>query len=365
LAAVLRAVSLHGDLLRASVAVPGNDHRLGANEAPPAIISVYLGEQLTQVIDNLIAVNSGNSTHNNETSTNNHSNGEKQLSDKLEMGVKSLPILPRDTSDRNRTSPFAFTGNKFEFRAVGSGQSCAKPVTFLNCVMAESLHAIATQIEQERKQHPGSSLDSSASVVIARVFEEHKRVLFNGNGYSEEWKKEAEKRGLMNLRTLPEAVKQMSSDKNVTLFESLGVLSSKELQVQQHTLYEIFSKTIAIESDCLLNMASSYILPVAFEYKKSISAAVDPSVKGPQSTYLQNLSDIISKLITSIEEQKVIQQKAKLFHSEEQAHEQCCFYRNEVMDAMAKTRGLCDELEKIVDDRIWPFPKYSDMLFLK
>lgn len=354
LAAVVRAISIHGDVLRASIAVPGNDHRLGANEAPPAIISIFMGDMLTQAIDDLIS-----SVANVSGTTN---TPQKQAST-LQLGVKALPNLPRDASDRNRTSPFAFTGNKFEFRAVGSSQSCARPVFFLNSIVAESLNVIADAIEAQRKLTPDMAPELAATLVAANFLKEHKRVIFNGNGYSEEWKQEAHRRGLWNLRTVPEALQQLASEKNVKLFEGLGILSKTELQVQQHTLYEIFCKSIAIESDTLLSMASSQILPVALEYKKNVTMAVD-NTQQPQSDYLASLSNLVSKLIQAIDTQKGVQLKAKTFH-EDQLHEQAAFYRNEVMEAMGNTRVVCDELEKMVDDRLWPFPKYSEMLFLK
>jgi len=244
-AAVVRAISVHGDLLRASIAVPGNEHRLGANEAPPAIISVFLGNHLDEVVQNFVA------------STDNHT----PKDDTMHLGVYSLPHAPKDASDRNRTSPFAFTGNKFEFRAVGSSQSCARPVTYLNAAMSESLNHFADEVEKLVK---GGKATKDAVHEVARTFyKEHSRAIFGGNGYSQEWRDEAARRGLWNLRTLPEAVQQLTSEKNAKLFEAAGIFNDAELKAQQSTLYEHYCKHIQIESDVMFDMASSGILPVA------------------------------------------------------------------------------------------------------
>jgi len=276
--------------------------------------------------------------------------------------VNSLPALPRDASDRNRTSPFAFTGNKFEFRAVGSSQSCARPIMILNSIVADSLNYIADELAKEIK--PDRKLEDAVSAVVARVCKVHKRVVFGGNGYSEEWKREAtEKRGLWHLRTLPEAVAQMASEKNTALFEKLGVLSKTELLVEQHTMYEIYSKSMAIEADCMLAMVQSGIVPVALEFKSKLAASVD--LKEPaQEKYLSGFNKAITSLLDSVEKLKESRRHSKKF-GEEQFFEQCVFFRSEVTESMANLRGVVDSLENIVDDRLWPFPKYSEMLFLK
>jgi len=351
LAAVIRAVSVHGDLLRIATGVPGNDHRLGANEAPPAIMSIFLGEQLTNVVDDVIedAFPSGNGNEISETS-----NPISRTPSKMHLGVTALPALPRDATDRNRTSPFAFTGNKFEFRAVGSSQTCARPAMILNAIAAESLNYIADELEKEMKT---KSKDAAVTAVVGRIFKEHKRVIFDGNGYSNEWKQEAARRGLVNLRTLPEAVEQMSSLKNIELFSSISVLNLTELKVQQHTIFEIFNKTIDIESDCMLTMVTAHILPVVLEFKRSAAQSLD--LKEPiQQQYLDSINSLVTRLISAIEEQKNVLQSARGFH-EDQLLDQSKFYRNEVMDTMIKTRTVADSLEKICDDRTWPFPKYS------
>lgn len=352
LAAVVRAVSVHGDLLRNAVAVPGNEHRLGANEAPPAIISIFMGAALTEVIDQLIG------------------EGEPvkafaKTPSKLILGANAIPSLPRDAADRNRTSPFAFTGNKFEFRAVGSSQSCARPVTILNAIVADSLEYVAAELEKEaaaaKLAQPSQDVINS---VVSRILKEHKRALFNGNGYSDEWRQEAtEVRKLWHLKTLPEAVREFSSEKNVTLFERCGVLSKKEVLIQQATMFENYCKTIQIESDTLYNMVQTYILPAVLEYKKTVVAALDIA-DASQKQYATAYTTLVSRLLTHLAALKEKKTKAKAFH-EEEAFEQATFYRNEVYDAMVALRAISDELETLVDDKLWPFPKYSEMLFLK
>jgi len=357
LAAVVRAVSLHGDVLRNAIAVPGNEHRLGANEAPPAIISIFLGSQLSDVVEELTSDTSNVNAPSKETIT--------RQSSKLILGTNALPSLPRDASDRNRTSPFAFTGNKFEFRAVGSSQSCARPVTLLNAIVTDSLEYIAAELEKEAK-NAKLELPSQAMInaVVSRVLKEHKRAIFNGNGYSEEWKKEAtEVRKLWHLRTLPEAVREFSSDKNLELFDRLNILTKREMLIQQATLYETYSKTLAIEADCLYSMVQAYVLPAALEYKKTVVTTMDE--KDPsQKKYLDHYAKLIGSLLVALENLKTVKTKAKAFH-EEHPFEQATFYRNDVYDAMSALRTVSDELETLVDDKLWPFPKYSELLFLK
>jgi len=344
-AAVVRTVSVHGDLLRASIAVPGNEHRLGANEAPPAIISVFLGSYLDEIIQNVVE----------------STNKKTPLDSHMHLGVNAIPHLPKDASDRNRTSPFAFTGNKFEFRAVGSSQSCARPVTYLNSAMAESLNTFADQVERELK--PGADVNVVATKVMVEWLKEHMRAIFGGNGYSQEWRDEAAKRGLWNLATLPQAVEQLTSAKNAKLFSDLGVFNKAELDAQQATLYEFFSKHIQIESDVLLDMATSGVLPASLEFKGNLLRTVDQNSKA-QSTYLNKVSTLISDLLDALEEHEQVNNKAKDFDHED-LHGHAVFYRQQVCDAMAKTRAACDALERVVDDKLWPYPKYSELLHLK
>jgi glutamine synthetase len=346
LAAVVRMVHLYGDLMRASISQHGNDFRLGANEAPPAVMSIYVGDQLWKVIDEITTV---------------PSNKLERMPSSILLGTNSLPPLPRDLSDRNRTSPFAFTGNKFEFRAVGSSQACARPTMILNTIMSDSMQYMADEIEAEMGK--GFKLDLACNNVVTRVLKEHSKVVFNGNGYSEDWIHEAEKRGLPNLRTGPEAIKQFATEKNISVFERMKVLSRREVESQQHILYETYSKTVAIEADCLFNMISSYIIPACLEYKQRLIQTCD--AKEPsQEKLLVTYSKHVSELLVSLDALKEVRDNAKAF-PEEQLHDQATYYRQVVMDQMLKTRAIADVLEAVTDDKIWPFPKYSEILFLK
>eukprot|EP01114_Cavostelium_apophysatum_P000097 TRINITY_DN100_c0_g1_i1.p1 TRINITY_DN100_c0_g1~~TRINITY_DN100_c0_g1_i1.p1 ORF type:complete len:727 (-),score=259.03 TRINITY_DN100_c0_g1_i1:85-2265(-) len=346
LAAIVRAVHLYGDLMRVAIAVPGNDFRLGANEAPPAIMSVYVGDQLAKVIEDIVYE---------------PKNKIERVASSILLGVSTLPPLPRDMSDRNRTSPFAFTGNKFEFRAVGSSQACARPMTILNTITADSMIYLADEIEAEAAK--GFKMELAVNNVVTRVLKEHSKVVFNGNGYSQEWREEAERRGLQNLRTSPEAIQQLTLQKNIDLFERMKVLSKREVESQQHILYESYSKTVAIEADCLIQMTSSYIIPTVFQYKLKLGAAVDQKDE-VQTGLLHRYSKLISELVSAVEELKATREKAKSFH-EDQLHEEATFYRNDVFNAMIKARAVADKLEDLTDDDVWPFPKYSEILMLK
>jgi len=352
LAALVRAVSLHGDLLRISVATPGNDFRLGMNEAPPAIMSIFIGDQLFEVVQDIISADNDITDSTPKL---------QRVQSKMQLGVNSLPHLPRDSSDRNRTSPFAFTGNKFEFRAVGSSQSCGRPGMIINTVMADSLLYVADEIE--KKLQSGMKPELAIHLVVSNILKEHGRVIFNGNGYSDDWRKEAEKRGLPNLRTSPDAIKELTAEKNIELFEKMRVLSRREVHSAQHIMYENFSKTVAIEADCMVAMVSSHVIPAALDYKNKVSNSIDRE-DNVQVQFMKDISKSVSDLMSSLEHLKRVKEQAKKY-SEEQLHEQSAFYRNEVFEAMAKTRAASDALEVVVDDKLWPFPKYSEMLFLK
>jgi len=344
LAALVRAISLNGDVLRISIAVPGNEHRLGMNEAPPAIISIYIGDQLLQVVNDIVNDNVATSSEQSQ----------------FTWGLKTLPAFPKDASDRNRTSPFAFSGNKFEFRAVGSSQSCARPAMFLNTIMADSLNFVSELLEKEMKTH--SFIDASR-IVVKSILQEHKRCIFNGNGYSQEWRDEAKQRGLWNLPTLPEAVQQLTSHKNVEVFSRTKVLSERELHSLQHVLYENFSKHMAIEADCMYSMVTSHIIPSALTYKKTVNDGID-SKESVQAEYLKDYNAMISTLLTTNTALNKARNDARNF-GEEKLHEEASFYRNQVVAAMAAVRTASDNIEQFVDDKVWPFPKYSEMLLLK
>jgi len=344
LAALVRAISLNGDLLRVSIAVPGNEHRLGMNEAPPAIISCYIGDQLLHVVNDIINDNAG----------------EKTEPSQFTWGLKTLPAFPKDASDRNRTSPFAFAGNKFEFRAVGSSQSCARPAMFLNTIMADSINYVAEQLDKEMKT---KSFTEASSAVVKVIFKEHHRAIFNGNGYSQEWRDEAKKRGLWNLPTLPEAVQQLTSEKNVAVFSRMGVLSEREVHSLQHVLYENFSKHMAIEADCLYSMVNSNVIPTALAYKKQLLDTID--TKEPeQEHFLKEYNAMITTLMSTNAKLLKVRKEANSF-GEDKLFEEATFYRNNVFTAMTAVRSASDAIEEYVDDKLWPFPKYSEMLLLK
>jgi len=345
LAALVRAISVNGDLLRVSIAVPGNEHRLGMNEAPPAIISIYIGDQLLQVVNDIINDNESGSSSPAVFS----------------WGVKSLPKFPKDASDRNRTSPFAFAGNKFEFRAVGSSQACARPAMVLNAIMSESLHYVADQVEKESKSK--KHLNEITQSIVKTIFTEHQRAIFNGNGYSQEWRDEAKRRGLFNLPTLPDAVQQLTSPKNIKLFHDCKVLSEREVHSLQHVLYENYSKHQAVEADCLYSMVNSNIIPTALAYKKQLLDTLNTK-ESAQAEYLAQYDQMISKLISTTSLLNKVRREARNF-GEDKLHEQAAFYRGPVYDAMCEVRLASDTIEEYVDDKYWPFPKYSEMLLLK
>ncbi|MFM1872699.1 MAG: Glutamine synthetase [Planctomycetota bacterium] len=350
LAAVLRAVDVHADLLRATIAHAGNDHRLGANEAPPAIISVYLGDQLTDVVNSLIEGTGRGGERKKET---------------MRLGVGVLPPLPRDATDRNRTSPFAFTGNKFEFRAVGSTQATAKPNAILNTIVADSLAYVCDQIE---KLVPQKGLEAAIGEVVATVFKQHRRIIFNGNGYSAEWHAEAEKRGLPNFRNSVDAIANFASKKNVELLESYGVLSAKETESRMNIAFEAYTKALAIEAQSCLSLSRTMVLPAAQKSLTVMAQAVAAAkaagapVKAQEKRFLE-MATRIESLIEGIDE------LAKAFeHCESHSgspHDHAKAYRDEVRPLLNKVREHSDALETMVDDSLWPLPKYREMLFLQ
>jgi glutamine synthetase len=350
LTAVIRAVDKHADLLRLSVAHAGNDHRLGANEAPPAIISIYLGEQLSEVVDALIA-------------------GTPRANDKaartMRLGVNTLPPLPRDATDRNRTSPFAFTGNKFEFRAVGSSQAIARPNIFLNTIVADSLQILADEIDKHSKE---KGREAAVQHVVQTTLKQHKRVIFNGNGYAPEWQAEAERRGLPNFRNAVDAIARYAAADNVAVFERQRVLSAKEAESRMHIMFEAYTKAIAVEAQTALSIAGSMILPVALKHQeqaaKAVAAVRAAGVKdlSGQDAHLRNVSTRIESLLAGIDAlQKAFDHAEK--HSGS-VKDHATTYRDDVVPAIAKLRDSVDALEVLVDDELWPLPKYREMLFV-
>lgn len=350
LAAVMRAVDTHADLLRTTIAHAGNDHRLGANEAPPAILSIYLGEQLTDVVDAMIQGTG---------------RGSERKRDTMRLGVSVLPPLPRDATDRNRTSPFAFTGNKFEFRAVGSSQACGRPNAVLNTIVADALAYIAGEIE---KTKGAKGLEAAINDVVVDLFKKHQRILFNGNGYSAEWHAEAARRGLPNFRNAVDAIGNFGSRKNVELFERFAVLSSKEVESRMNIQFEAYSKAIAVEGQSALSIARTMILPAAqrtqLAVAQSLAAAKACGIEVKvQEKRLRDLSARIESFVLGIEELTAQFEHAEQHGGAPQEHAKT--YRDKVVPAMAKLREIADGLETMVDDAEWPLPKYREILFLQ
>lgn len=336
LCAVLKAVDTHADLLRASVAGAGNDHRLGANEAPPAIISIFLGEQLSDVIDQL---EKGPAKSTKSAGT-------------MQIGVDALPVMPRDATDRNRTSPFAFTGNKFEFRAVGSPQSCAGPNIVLNTIVAEALDEISTKLEKVKK----ADFHKELQKLLQGIIKKHKRIIFNGDNYTEAWVKEAKKRGLPNLKKTPEALKAILSSKAEKLFSKYHVLSKNELHSRYEVYMENYETTIKIEGELALEIANKMIMPVAIKQQNQISENIlnlkDIGMKAGLSPLMQRLEKIgllMEDVSNSIEKM----QKALAADS-----------TSKIIAEMDILRKAVDGLEREVDDAIWPLPTYGEMLFI-
>jgi len=355
LTAIIRAMNKWAKLLRASIAFAGNDHRLGANEAPPAIMSVYLGDTLADVVNVLI---SGKAEK-----------GNKAIG-AIQLGISTLPELPRDTSDRNRTSPFAFTGNKFEFRAVGSSQSIAFPNTVLNTMVAESLDYMATRLEEATKA--GKSLNEAAQALVRETLSENQRVIFNGDNYAEEWHKEAERRGLPNLHHTIEALPALVDQEAKQLFVKYGVLTEEELVSRYNVMLENYCKTINIEAQLTMNMARTMILPAALQYQTAVAESIIsmcqaiPQDQRPDtsmhSAMVKDLFEKTSKLKFAIDQLESINNESE--HGSEDLLAHARFYRDKVIPAMDRVRSIADELELMVDDGLWPLPKFREMLYI-
>ncbi|TDE87272.1 glutamine synthetase III [Deinococcus sp. S9] len=340
-AAVLKAVDEHQDLLRISVASASNDHRLGANEAPPAIISIFLGSELTDIFDRLESGEGGRGT-------------EAGL---LGLGSPVLPPLPRHAGDRNRTSPFAFTGNKFEFRAVGSSQSISFPITVLNTIVADAVQSLTEQLKA--KLQNGLDLAEAVGEIVRDTYRQHKRIVFNGDGYSQEWHQEAEKRGLLNLRTSLDAIPHLTDPKNVALFGKFGVLSERELAARQEIMYDIYFKTVNIEGETTEYIAQTMILPAAAEYLGDLSAVQRPSrALDATATEVTQLTDALYDALQNLREQNRALGGDEIV---EKAHH----VRDHVLPAMQEVRRAADSLEKVVAEKHWPLPTYRQMMFVK
>jgi glutamine synthetase len=346
-AAVLRGVDKWQGLLRASIAHAGNDHRLGANEAPPAILSVFLGDQLSDIFEQL-EKGAAKSTKQGGTQ---------------DLGVSVLPKLPRDAGDRNRTSPFAFTGNKFEFRAVGSSQNIAWPNIVLNAAMADSLDAIATELEAATAK--GEDLKAAVGKLLTKTIKQHKRIIFNGNGYSAEWQKEAAKRGLLNLKNSVDALGQVITPAAIALLDRYKILNEREVHARYEIFLENYNKTINIEGQLMVLMANRYILPAALEYQKQIGQSV-AAVKagGGKSTQGKKLLGTYTKLVDKLKTDTDALAKL-LEHSGGSADKHAKFMRDKVVPAMSKLRETGDAIEVLTPHAIWPLPTYREMLFVK
>jgi glutamine synthetase len=350
LTAVIRAVDLHADLLRACIASAGNDHRLGGNEAPPAIISIFLGSMLSDLLEQ---VEKGQLKRTLRGGT-------------LDLGARTLPQLPRHSGDRNRTSPFAFTGNKFEFRAVGSSQTIAWPNTVLNTIVAESLDYVATELEKAvgKNNSPGK-LEKAVLALVQRLFKEHKRIIFDGDNYSAEWHAEAERRGLPVLKDSVDALAVLKHRKSIDLFKKYGVLTKVEVESRFHIAVERYVKQVEIEADTMADMARTRILPAALRHQALLADAVSKTQAAGVAAqdqkaalerfvgYANRLRDAIGTL------------EHAMAHSSTDPMDHAKHIRAEVLPAMAETRAAVDHLETVVTAEFWPLPTYRELLFLK
>jgi glutamine synthetase len=345
LSAIIKAVDDYADLIRVSTASPGNDHRLGANEAPPAIVSIYLGEQLTDILDQIERPNG--TLHSKQGST-------------LHLGTDSLPSLPKDTSDRNRTSPFAFTGNKFEFRMVGSMQSIAQANYVLNTIVAESLRQFADKFESSK------NLQKEITTIIFEVIKDHKRIIFNGDNYSKEWVVDAGKRSLPNISTSVDAIAALRSEKNIAVMEKHGVLNRIEMESRCEIAYETYIKTINIEAMTMIEMSKRHILPAVINFKKDLADSINSIIAADgnaeiEKSLLTRTGKLVKSFYTNLTNLEKAVETAAGLHGDTKA--QAVAYRDLVFKAMGKLRQDADNLETIVGADYWPMPTYSKLLF--
>lgn len=344
LTCILKAVNEHADLLRESAADPGNDHRLGADEAPPAIISVFLGEQLEDVMEQLIMT--GEATH-------------SLRGGKLETGVSTLPNLAKDATDRNRTSPFAFTGNKFEFRMVGSRDSIAGPNVVLNTIVAEAFADACDVLES------ADDFEMAVHDLIKKYATENYRIVFNGNGYSEEWVKEAERRGLPNIPSMVESIPALTTDKNVAMFERFNVFTRTELESRAEIKFESYSKAMNIEARTMIDMASKQFVPAFIKYTRELADTVNAVKEAGADASVQ--LDILNEVTEYLAETKRTLEKLKEVTAQactmEEGEAQARYYHFHVVPAMEALRAPVDALEMIVDKEAWPMPSYGDLIF--
>ena len=344
LACILRAVDRHADLLRQSASDVGNDHRLGANEAPPAIISVFLGDQLEDVVRQLVETGDA---------------AKVKQGGKLETGVSTLPDFEKDATDRNRTSPFAFTGNKFEFRMVGSADSIASPNTTLNAIVAEAFCEAADRLEK------AADFDLEVHDIIKEYMTAHQRIIFNGDGYSDEWVAEAERRGLPNIKSMIEAASTITTDKAVALFEKFGIFTRVELESREEIIYETYAKTINIEALTMIDMAGKDIIPAVASYAGELANAVIAIKEAgagaaAQTEMLLEVDGLLAEAKKALNTLKEVEAKASAIAC---AKEQAFYYKDVVKVAMDALRAPIDKLEMVVDSTIWPIPTYADLMF--
>jgi glutamine synthetase len=344
LACIMKAVDTHADLLRQSASDVGNDHRLGANEAPPAIISIFLGEQLEDVVSQLVETGSATSF---------------KEGGKLETGVSTLPDLQKDATDRNRTSPFAFTGNKFEFRMVGSSDSIASPNTTLNAIVAEAFCEAADILEG------AEDFELAVHDLIKKYMAEHQRIIFNGDGYSEDWVTEAERRGLPNIKSMIEAVETLTTDKAIKLFEKFGIFTKTELESREEILYETYVKTINIEALTMIDMARKQIIPTAVRYSKSLADTVIALKEAGADTSVS--AGLLAEVTAQVADVKaaLVKLEAALGKTGDISTQKdlAFYYKDEVRVIMEALRTPADALEMLVDKEMWPFPTYGDLIF--
>ncbi|MFM9145675.1 MAG: glutamine synthetase III [Phycisphaerales bacterium] len=350
LAAVIRAVDMRADLLRASIASPANDHRLGANEAPPAIMSIFLGDMLSDILDQ---VESG-------------SPKKTKSGGALDLGASTLPQIPRHASDRNRTSPFAFTGNKFEFRAVGSTASVAWPNTVLNTIVAESLDFVAGELEKKAGRNPSEAkLESAVKAVLRDILKKHRRVCFDGDGYSEAWHKEAARRGLPNLPSTADCLGVFASKSAKDLFSKYGVLSPRELEARHDVLVEHYNTVLAIEGRTLVQMVRTQVLPAALRAQEELASAVSTTLAADvdcadTQAELKSYVGMVDELRASVRELETLAAK---HHKDDVAEMRSL--RDHVVPAMNRVRAACDALERVTPADLWPMPTYAEMLLMK
>ena len=344
LTCILKAVDEHADLLRESAADPGNDHRLGANEAPPAIVSVFLGEQLEDVLNQLIST--GEATHSLAEGI-------------LKTGVDTLPDFTKDATDRNRTSPFAFTGNKFEFRMVGSRDSIAGPNVVLNTIVADAFAEACDVLEK------ADDFDLAVHDLIKKYATEHQRIVFGGNGYSDEWVAEAERRGLPNIKSMVEAIPALTTDKAINLFEKYKVFTKAELESRAEIKYENYSKAINIEARTMIDMATKQIIPAVIKYTKELADTINAvkSAGADVSVQSELLTEISALLVESKSALKALTEVTEKAAEMEEGEEQARYYHFTVVQAMDALRAPVDKLEMIVDKEAWPMPSYGDLMF--